>query len=165
MPAITQKTTMVRKEDAQPDWFVINAEGQLVGHLATRIATILMGKHKAEYTPHVDCGDFVVVVNARLVRFSGNEARHPWHPYYTTKMEKRTYERYSGYPSGRKVYTATQMLERQPELILQEAVRRMLPKNKLGRQMLKKLRLFNDADHDHQAQQPKPFPEHLLPKK
>ena len=165
MPAITQKTTMVRKEDAKPDWFVIDAERQIVGHLATKIATVLMGKHKAGYTPHVDCGDFVVVVNARLVRFSGNEGRHEWHPYYTTKMEQRTYERYSGYPSGRKVFTAAQLLERKPEMILQEAVRRMLPKNKLGRQMLKKLRLFNEPEHNHQAQQPKPFPAHLLPGK
>ena len=165
MPAITQKTTMTRKEDAKPDWFVIDAEGQIVGHLATRIATILMGKPKAGYTPHVDCGDFVVVVNATLVRFSGNEAAHDWHPYYTTKMEKRTYESYSGYPSGRKVTTAAQLIEKRPEMILHEAVRRMLPKSKLGRAMLKKLRLFNDAEHDHQAQQPKPFPEHLLPRK
>ena len=165
MPAITQKTTMVRKEDTKPDWFVIDADGRLVGHLATQIATVLMGKHKADYTPHVECGDFVVVVNAKLVRFSGNPANHDWHPHYTTKMEFRTYERYSGYPSGRKVFTAAQMLERKPEMILHEAVRRMLPKNKLGRHMLKKLRLFNEAEHDHQSQQPKPFPEHLLPKK
>ena len=165
MPAITQKTTMVRKEDTKPDWFVIDADGQLVGRLATQIATVLMGKHKADYTPHVESGDFVVVVNAKLVRFSGKPARHDWHPHFTTKFDFRTYERYSGYPGGRKVFTATQMLDKKPEMILHEAIRRMLPKNKLGAHMLKKLRLFNEADHDHQSQQPKPFPEHLLPKK
>ncbi len=165
MPTITQRTSMVTKEAAKPNWLVLDAEGMIVGRVATSIATVLMGKHKPEYTPHVDCGDCVVVVNAHLVRFSGAEGRHEWHPYYTSKMEQRTYESYSGYPSGRKVVTAAKMLERHPEKILEEAVRRMLPKNKLGRHMLKKLKLVCGPTHDHQAQQPQPFPEYLLPSK
>ena len=163
MPTITQRTTMVTKEAAQPNWLVLDAEGMIVGRLATAIATALMGKHKASYTPHVNCGDVVIVLNADKVRFSGKEGRHPKHPYYTNKMEMRTYERYSGYPSGRKVTTAAKLLDHKPEMILHEAVRRMLPKNKLGRQMLKNLRLVCGTEHEHQAQQPRPFPQHLLP--
>lgn len=163
MPVITQKTSMAKKQETTPDWLVLDADGMIVGRLATQIATVLMGKHKPSYTPHVDCGDVVIVLNAHRVRFSGAEGRHPSHPYYTSKMEMRTYERYSGYPSGRKVTTAAKLLESKPEMILHEAVRRMLPKNKLGRHMLKKLKLVCGDSHEHQAQQPKPFPEHLLP--
>ena len=159
MAVITQRTTMVKQQEASPDWFVLDADGLIVGRIATKIATVLMGKHKADYTPHVLCGDVVVVVNADRVRFSGKPERHPTHPYYTSKMRQRTYERYSGYPSGRKVMTADDLLNRKPEMILKEAVRRMLPKNKLGRRMLTKLKLYVGADHPHQAQQPKPFPQ------
>lgn len=164
MPVITQKTSMVKKHETSPDWLVLDVDGMIVGRIATQIATVLMGKHKASYTPHVDCGDVVIVLNAHRIRFSGNEGRHPTHPYYTSKMEFRTYETYSGYPSGRKVKTAAKLLESKPEKILYEAVRRMLPKSKLGRHMLQKLRLVCGTEHEHQAQMPKPFPEHLLPK-
>ena len=164
MPLITQKTSMAKKEETSPDWLVLDADGLIVGRIATQIATILMGKHKAHYTPHVDCGDVVIVLNADKIRFSGAEGRHPTHPYYTSKMETRTYETYSGYPSGRKVTTAAKLLESNPEKILHEAVRRMLPKSKLGRHMIKKLRLVCGTEHEHQAQNPQPFPEHLLPK-
>lgn len=163
MPVIiTQRTTMATAETATADWFVLDVDGMIVGRIATQIATVLMGKHKATYTPHVMTGDAVIVVNAHRIRFSGQPGRHPSHPYYTRKMEQRTYERYSGYPSGRKVQTAADLLDKKPEMILQEAVRRMLPKNKLGSQMLKNLRLFCGPDHTHQAQQPQPFPAHLL---
>lgn len=164
MVPLVQRTTIVKTEEAKPDWFVIDGDNQIVGRLATQIATVLMGKHKANYTANVVSGDVVVVVNAHRVRFSGNAGRSPLTPYYTKKFEQRTYERFSGYPSGRKVFTASQMLQRRPQMILQEAVRRMLPKNKLGSQMLKNLRLFCGPTHEHQAQQPKPFPEYLLPK-
>jgi large subunit ribosomal protein L13 len=164
VPVITQKTSMVKKHETSPDWLVLDVDGMIVGRIATQIATVLMGKHKASYTPHVDCGDVVIVLNAHRIRFSGNEGRHPTHPYYTSKMEFRTYETYSGYPSGRKVKTAAKLLESKPEKILYEAVRRMLPKSKLGRHMLQKLRLVCGTEHEHQAQMPKPFPEHLLPK-
>lgn len=164
MVPLVQRTTIVKTEEAKPDWYVVDADNQIVGRLATQIATVLMGKHKANYTPNVVSGDVVVVLNAHRVRFSGQEGRSPISPYYTKKMEQRTYERFSGYPSGRKVFTAAQMLTRRPEMILREAVRRMLPKNKLGSRMLKNLRLHCGSTHEHQAQQPKQFPEYLLPK-
>ena len=104
-------------------------------------------------------------MNANRVRFSGNPGNNPDHPYYTTKMGSKTYSRYTGYPGGLKTMTAIELHRKRPEMILQEAVRRMLPKSKLGRQMLKNLRLCNSPDHPHQAQNPQPFPEYLLPKK
>jgi len=160
---IIQRTTILKKETAKPAWLVIDAKGQIVGRLATQIARVLMGKHKPNYTPHVLCGDAVVVVNAHQVRFTGKPMKHDTHPQFTGKMHMRTYERFSGYPSGRRVFTAAQMLERKPEMILKEAVRRMLPKSRLGRQMLKNLRLFCGPTHEHQAQQPADFPKHMLP--
>ncbi len=157
------KTYMAKKEAVEPDWFVIDVDGMIVGRVATKLATVLMGKHKPTYTPHVDCGDCVIVLNADRVRFSGSELAHPKHPYFTTKMQKKTYEKYSGYPGGRTVMTAEHVWSRHPERILQEAVRRMLPKNKLGTAMLKKLKLFNGTEHPHQAQNPVEFPAYLLP--
>ncbi len=155
------KTFMAKKETVQPDWFVVDAEGEIVGRLATRLATMLMGKHKPIYTPHVDCGDFVVVVNAEKVRFTGAPLADDTHPYMTSKMQTRTYSRYTGYPSGLKTVTAADLLDRKPEQILREAVRRMLPKNKLGRRMLMKLKLYAGPNHPHQAQQPQELPEYL----
>lgn len=156
------KTTMARKETTEPRWFVVDGDGQIVGRFATQLATVLMGKHKPEYTPHVDCGDYVIVVNAHLVRFSGAGVAHPDYPYMTVKTERKTYERYSGYPSGRKILTGKQVWESHPDRILSEAVRRMLPKSKLGKQMLTKLKLYNEPSHPHQAQQPEEFPAYLL---
>lgn len=161
MAAATTKTYMARKEDVAPKWYVVDADGRIVGRLAAKIATVLMGKHKPTYTPHVECGDFVIVVNAERVRFSGGGLAHPEHPYFTTKMLKKTYEKYTGYPGGRRITTAARLWERHPERILREAVRRMLPKNKLGRRMLDKLKLHVGPEHPHQAQQPEELPEHL----
>lgn len=155
------KTFMLKKEDARSDWYVVDAAGEIVGRLATRLATVLMGKHKPTYTPHVDCGDFVIVLNVHQVRFSGKELAHPRHPHFSSKWLTKEYDRYTGYPGGRKVETAAQLLERRPELILQEAVRRMLPKNKLGRKMLKKLKLYTGGEHPHQAQQPRELPAYI----
>jgi large subunit ribosomal protein L13 len=152
---------MAKKESVRPRWYVVDADGEIVGRFATRLATILMGKHKPTYTPHVDCGDYLVVVNVERVRFSGAPVAHKSHPYFTQKMLKKEYDSYSGYPGGRKVRTAAQILDSHPERILHEAVRRMLPKNKLGRQMLKKLKLCVGPTHSHQAQQPQELPEHL----
>jgi large subunit ribosomal protein L13 len=112
----------------------------------------------------VDTGDYVIVVNCERVRFSGNPMQHSEIPYLTTKMAAKEYDRFTGYPGGRRVRTAVQALQHRPEILIQEAVRRMLPKNKLGRHMLKKLRVFTGPNHDHQSQQPKPFPEYLLPR-
>ena len=156
-----QKSYMAKKEETRSQWYVVDADSQIVGRLASKLAVILMGKHKPTYTPHVDCGDYVVVVNAELVRFSGKSLAHPKHPYFTTKMLNKTYSSYSGYPGGLRVVTAAELLERKPERILKEAVRRMLPKNKLGRSMLKKLKLYRGRQHPHQAQQPQVLPDHL----
>lgn len=157
------KTYMAKKETVEADWLILDVDRMIVGRIATQLATALMGKHKPTYTPHVDCGDYVIVLNADRVRFSGSELAHPAHPYFTTKMLKKTYDKYSGYPGGRTVMTAEQVWAKHPERILYEAVRRMLPKSKLGRAMLKKMKLFNGTEHPHQAQNPLPFPDYLLP--
>jgi large subunit ribosomal protein L13 len=134
--------------DAERDrrWFVVDAKGKVLGRLATRIATVLMGKHKPTYTPHVDCGDYVIVLHAGQVKLTGR------------KSEEMVYQRYSGYPSGQKRIPIKRVLERHPERVLHEAVRRMLPKNRLARQMLRKLKLYAGDTHPHQAQQPDPLP-------
>lgn len=137
-------------------WLLIDAEGQVVGRLAVKLATILMGKHKPTYTPHVDTGDFVVVINADKVRFGGRRMAHATHPHFTAKMLSKQYDHYTGYPGGRRVIPAAELLERKPEELLRLAVRRMLPKNKLGRHMLKKLKLYKGSQHPHQAQVPQP---------
>ena len=155
------KSFMLRKEDAEPGWFVVDADNQIVGRLATQIATVLMGKHKATYTPHVLCGDAVVVVNCERVRFSGKEMGHPVIPYFSKKMTLKEYEKFTGYPGGRKIQTAEQIWHRKPEFIIEEAVRRMLPKSRLGAQMFKMLKVYAGPNHPHQAQQPQPFPAHL----
>ena len=160
------KTWMAKKEDVDVkggDWFVIDADGHIVGRLATQIATVLMGKHRPDYTPHVDLGDSVIVLNCGRVRFTGNSMQHTKLPYLTTKMAIKSYARFTGYPGGYRVRSAVEALQKKPEQVLYEAVRRMLPKNKLGSHMLKKLRLFTGTEHTHQAQQPKPFPAHLMP--
>ena len=158
------KTFVLTAEQAAPatkKWFVVDADKQIVGRLATRIATILMGKHRPEYTAHVDSGDYVVVVNVERVRFSGRAMSHPTVPYYTKKTSQKTYQYYTGYPSGRRVNTAAERLTNKPEDVLKLAVQRMLPKNKVGRHMLLKLKLFAGPAHEHQAQQPVEIPAYL----
>ena len=158
------KTWMAKKEENDNhEWFIIDADAHIVGRLATQIATVLMGKHKPNYTAHVDTGGCAIVLNCERVRFTGNPVQHPKVPYMTTKMGKKKYDRYTGFPGGLRTRTAVEAWEKKPDQILSEAVRRMLPKNKLGRQMLKKLRIFKGTDHPHQAQNPKPFPAHLVP--
>ena len=137
------KTYMAKTGEVVRQWHVVDIEGKVLGRTATKIAMILMGKHRPEYTPHVDTGDFVVVVNAAGVKITGN-----------SKPAQRLYERYSGYPGGRKVVTLKEMLAKKPETVIREAVRRMLPKTKLGAVMLKKLKVYAGSDHPHQAQQP-----------
>ena len=121
----------------------MDVSGKVLGRVATQIATVIMGKHRPEYTPHVDTGDFVIVVNAAKVRVSGN-----------AKPQQRIYQRYSGYPSGRKVVTLEEMLAKDPAKVVSEAVRRMLPKTKLGRHMLTKLKVYRGSEHPHIAQRP-----------
>jgi len=139
------KTYMAKTGEVPQQWYIVDATDQIVGRLASQIAMVLMGKHRPTYTPHVDTGEYVVVVNAAKVRFTGR------------KWEQKTYERYSGYPGGRKVESARHMLQRKPEHILHHAVQRMLPRTKLGRRMLSKLKLYTGPRHPHQAQQPQPL--------
>ena len=126
-------------------WYVIDANDQVVGRLAAQIAPILMGKHRPTYTPHIDTGDYVIVVNVEKVVFTGD------------KWNQKVYQRYSGYPGGQKEEPAWRLHQRHPERILYEAIRRMMPKNKIGRHMLDKLKLVVGPDHTHQSQQPIPL--------
>ncbi len=139
----TMKTYMAKKGEVEQKWLLVDATDKIVGRLASEIATILMGKHRPTYTPHVDTGDYIVVVNVENIRFTGN------------KWQNKTYAWYTGY-TGQRVVTAEVRHERKPELILQEAVRRMLPKSKLGRAMLAKLKIYAGPNHPHTAQQPEP---------
>ena len=126
-------------------WYVVDAPDQILGRLAVKIATVLMGKHKPTYTPHVDTGDFVIVTNAHKVRVTGR------------KDETMVYPRYSYHPGGYKETPYKRVLERHPDRIIREAVRRMIPKNSLGRKMLKKLKVYASDEHPHGAQQPAPL--------
>jgi large subunit ribosomal protein L13 len=126
-------------------WYVIDASGQVVGRLAAQIAPILMGKHRPTYTPHIDTGDYVIVTNVDKVVFTGN------------KWQEKTYQRYSGYPGGQRDEAAWKLFQRRPERILELAIQRMMPKNKLGRHMMDKLKLYTGPDHPHQAQCPAPL--------
>ncbi len=137
------KTYMAKAEEVEAQWWVVDATDKIVGRLASDIAVILMGKHKPIYTPHVDTGDFVIVTNVEKIVFSGN------------KWEKKQYTWYTGYP-GLRTETAGKRKERKPEAILYDAVRRMLPKNKLATKMLSKLKLYVGGQHPHQAQSPQP---------
>jgi large subunit ribosomal protein L13 len=147
-----------------PKWYVLDAEGMVVGRVATQIATVLMGKHKPDYTPHVISGDYVIVVNADKVKFVGGEMVHPENKHFSTKMDKKRYYRHSTYPGGLKELPAIRVWEKDPTEILRLAVRRMLPKNAMNRYRMDMLKLYAGADHPHQAQQPQPFPEHLMPR-
>ncbi|MDP1795933.1 MAG: 50S ribosomal protein L13 [Planctomycetaceae bacterium] len=165
---VGQKTTFLKAADFEgarrPGWFIVDGDGQTVGRLATQIATVLMGKHRPDYTPHVNGGDFVIVVNADKVRFIGSEMVHPRHKYHSDKMNTKEYEWYTGFNSGQKQITAINLWEKKPTEILRLAVKRMLPKNALARHMLDRLKLFVGDAHPHQSQQPQPWPDHLQAK-
>ena len=137
------KTYMARPDEIEPKWWLVDASDKVVGRLASDLAMVLMGKCRPTYTPHVDNGDYVVVINADKVVFSGN------------KWQQKTYAWYTGYPRQR-TETAAKRFERKPELILREAVRRMLPKNKLAIKTLSKLKIYAGSEHPHQAQMPEP---------
>lgn len=145
MDANSFKTTSAKPSDVERAWYVVDADREVVGRLASRIAAILRGKHKPSFTPHVDTGDFVVVVNADRVRFTG------------AKEEDKTYFSYSGYPGGQRFRTPRQLRAQAPELILRNAVKGMLPRGPLGRQMLSKLKVYAGAEHPHAAQNPTPL--------
>jgi large subunit ribosomal protein L13 len=136
-------TKHANEATVQRNWYVVDGTNQTVGRIASRIAMVLRGKNKAYYTPHVDCGDFVVIINADKVTFTGN------------KLEEKTYLNYSGYPGGQKAEAAQDLLKRRPEVVMERAVKGMLPKNRLGRKMVKKLFVYAGDKHPHTAQQPK----------
>lgn len=145
MDTLSYKTKSERKEDVQRNWYVVDAEGLPLGRISSKIATVLRGKHKPSYTPHVDCGDNVIVINADKVKLTGN------------KKARKVYITHSGYPGGQKQRTASEMLDKQPHRVVEIAVKGMLPKNKLGRAMIKKLFVYTSAEHPHGAQKPQPF--------
>lgn len=136
-------TYLPKKGEITPEWLVIDATGQVLGRLAARIALILQGKHKPTYTPHVDAGDFVIVLNADKVKVTGRKA------------EVMEYQTYSEWPSGQHIWTYKDMIARRPEKVLEITVRRMLPKSRLGRKFLSKLKVYRGTEHPHQAQQPR----------
>lgn len=141
----TQRSYMARPSTIERQWYVIDATDQVVGRLAVQIANVLRGKHRPQYTPHLDTGDFVIVVNAEKIRFTGK------------KMQTKTYDWYTRYPGGRKEVTAQALLAKHPERILEEAVKRMVPRNPLGRQQMSKLKIYAGPSHPHQAQKPIEF--------
>ena len=136
-------TQVAKEQDIERDWFVVDLEDVVLGRAATEIARVLHGKHKPIYTPSVDTGDFVVVLNAEKVKLTGN------------KMADKKYYHHTGYPGGIKEITAEKLLQKKPEMVLQAAVKGMLPKNSLGRKMFKKLKVYAGGEHPHAAQQPK----------
>jgi large subunit ribosomal protein L13 len=136
------KTYVTKPADVEHGWYVVDAEGQTLGRLATKIATILRGKHKTIYSPAVDCGDFVVVINAEKIAVTGR------------RMDQKIYYRHSGYPGGLTETPIRRQFEKHPTRVISFAVRGMLPKNKLGRKMLKKLKVYAGSEHPHEAQQP-----------
>lgn len=137
------KTYTVKKGDIKREWYVVDAQGRTLGRLASEIAKILRGKHKPIYVPHMDCGDYVIVVNAEKVRLTGR------------KLDQKFYYRHSGYPGGLKSISLRNQLQKHPTRVLKAAVQGMLPKNRLGRAMIKKLKIYAGDSHPHQAQQPK----------
>ncbi len=138
-----RQTYFAKKGDIHPDWRIVDATDRPLGRLASEIATVLMGKHRPEYTPHVDCGDFVVVTNGQKVGLTGKKA------------DQKLKMRYTGYPGGLKAESFGSLRERRPEKLIEDAVKRMLPKNRLGRQMIKKLKVYPGLDHPHTSQQPR----------
>jgi large subunit ribosomal protein L13 len=136
------KTLSIKKEDVTRNWYLVNAEDKVLGRLATEVATLLRGKHKPTFTPHVDGGDFVVIVNAEKVKLTGN------------KLTDKKYYWHTGYPGGIREITAEKLLQKNPTDVIYKAVRGMLPKNRLGRQMIKKLKIYAGPTHDHDAQKP-----------
>ena len=136
------KSFVAKKGQVEQKWLLVDAEGAILGRMAARIAMILMGKNKPAYTPHVDVGDYVVIVNADKIRLTG------------AKAEQKTYDWYTGYPGGHKYLSFAKAMEKKPEWVIETAVRKMLPKNQMGRRALKKLKVFRGPEHEHHAQQP-----------
>jgi large subunit ribosomal protein L13 len=137
------KSYMAKTGEIVAKWHLVDVSGKILGRAATRIAGVLMGKHRPEYTPHVDTGDFVIVINAEKIKVSSAK-----------KLSSKVYQSYSGYPGGHKTVPMREVLKKHPDRVVREAVRRMLPKTRLGKHMLTKLKVYAGSDHPHQAQQP-----------
>ncbi|MDR0814624.1 MAG: 50S ribosomal protein L13 [Bacteroidales bacterium] len=143
MDTLSYKTVSANKATVNKEWVVVDAQNEVVGRLCARIALVLRGKHKPDYTPHVDCGDNVIVINAEKVRFTGN------------KRAKKEYVRHTGYPGGQRFTTAENMLNRKPVAVVEIGVKGMLPKNKLGAELFRNLHVYAGNEHPHESQQPK----------
>lgn len=142
MDTLSYKTVSVNKEKADKKWFVVDATDKHVGRLASTVAKVIRGKYKASYTPHADCGDNIIIINAEKIAISGN------------KRTDKVYTRYTGYPGGQRFTTVDELLKKHPERVLEKAVRGMLPKNALGRALFKNLKVYAGTEHGHQAQNP-----------
>ncbi len=142
MDTLSYKTRSANKETADKQWFIVDAEGQALGRLASKVAKVIRGKHKVNFTPHADCGDYVIVINAEKVSFSG------------AKLVDKEYVRYTGYPGGQKTTTAEEMLRKHPTRLIEKAVKGMLPKNTLGRELFRNLKVYTGSEHKQEAQKP-----------
>ncbi len=142
---LTKQTPWVKKEEVQRKWYLIDAKNQILGRLASKIAYMLQGKHRPDFTPHVDQADFFVIINADKIRLTGK------------KLDQKVYWRHSGYMGGLKLETARQLLEKKPEMLIYLAVKRMLPRNRMRKRLLKKLKIYAGENHPHQAQNPQPL--------
>ncbi len=143
MDTLSYKTVSINNKNADKKWFVVDAEDQTLGRLASKVAKIIRGKHKPNFTPHADCGDNVIVVNASKVSFSGE------------KLVDKEYIRHTGYPGGQRTTTVEEMLSKNPERIVEKAIKGMLPKNKLGRRLFSNLKVYRGSEHNQKAQKPK----------
>ena len=143
MDKLSYKTISINKENSGKEWVIIDAEGLVLGRLAAKVAMILRGKHKACYTPHVDCGDNVIIINAEKVKITGQ------------KVDQKEYVRHSGYPGSQRFRTVREVLVKDPTFVLNHAIKGMLPKNALGRELLRNVRIYAGTEHGHQAQEPK----------
>lgn len=142
MKTLVYRTISANKETVNKQWYVVDAEGEILGRLASKVAYVLRGKHKPEYTPHVDCGDNVIIINAEKAVLTGK------------KLTDKEYIRHSGYPGGQKVETPVEMLEKHPERIIEHAIKGMLPKNRLGSELFRNLKVYVGSEHKHEAQNP-----------
>lgn len=145
MNTLSYKTVSANNQTVNKEWLLVDADGQTLGRLASKVAKLLRGKHKPEFTPHVDCGDNVVIINAEKIQLSGN------------KWQDKTYIRHTGYPGGQRSVTANQLLEKHPHRLIENAVRGMLPKNRLGRALFRNLYVYEGAAHNQEAQKPTLF--------
>ena len=143
MDTLSYKTLSANKATVNKEWVLVDAEGETLGRLASKVAKILRGKYKTNFTPHVDCGDNVIVINAEKIELSGN------------KLEVKTYLRYTGYPGGQRSTTASEMMNKHPERLIEKSVKGMLPKNKLGADLFRNLKVYAGPTHEHEAQKPK----------